>query len=66
MIDTGRRFTPVDLLHNLIDTMAAVKLNVLHMHLSDFCRCKFTSNTPPVACEFLADLDRLLVFYSRS
>eukprot|EP00037_Helgoeca_nana_P014814 m.138437 g.138437 ORF g.138437 m.138437 type:complete len:567 (+) comp22726_c0_seq1:53-1753(+) len=38
LVDVGRRFAPVPLLQNLIDTMAAVKLNVLHLHLSDFCR----------------------------
>lgn len=47
MIDTGRRFATVDLLHNLIDTMAAVKLNVMHMHLSDFCRFAVESKLYP-------------------
>jgi hexosaminidase len=47
MVDTGRRFAPLDLLHNLIDTMAAVKLNVLHLHLSDFCRFSVESKLYP-------------------
>jgi hypothetical protein len=47
MVDTGRRFAPVALLHNLIDTMAAVKLNVLHMHMSDFCRFAVESKLYP-------------------
>jgi hexosaminidase len=38
LVDVGRRFAPPPLLRNIIDTMAAVKLNVLHLHLSDFCR----------------------------
>jgi hexosaminidase len=38
MIDTGRRFFPMPLVQNLLDTMAAVKLNVLHLHASDLCR----------------------------
>ena len=38
LVDTGRRFAPPWLLENIIDTMSAVKLNVLHLHLSDFCR----------------------------
>ena len=38
LVDSGRRFAPPWLLENIIDTMAAVKLNVLHLHLSDFCR----------------------------
>lgn len=38
MVDAGRRFFPVDTLHDLLTTMAANKLNVLHLHASDFCR----------------------------
>ena len=38
MIDAGRRFWPVPLVKNVLDTMAAVKLNVLHLHASDHCR----------------------------
>jgi len=38
MIDSGRRFFPVPLVKNLLDTMGAVKLNVLHLHASDHCR----------------------------
>lgn len=38
MLDGGRRFFPVPLVKNLLDTMAAVKLNVLHLHVSDMCR----------------------------
>ena len=35
MIDVSRHFLPLDQLEREIDGMAAVKLNVLHMHLSD-------------------------------
>jgi len=38
MIDAGRRFFPVDVVHNILDTMASAKLNVLHLHASDHCR----------------------------
>ena len=38
MVDAGRRFFPMDTLHDLLTTMAANKLNVLHLHASDFCR----------------------------
>jgi hypothetical protein len=38
LVDTGRRFAPVSQLENIIDTMSAVKLNVMHLHLTDFCR----------------------------
>jgi hexosaminidase len=35
MIDVSRHFMPVGVLERNIDGMAAVKLNVLHLHLSD-------------------------------
>jgi hexosaminidase len=35
LIDVGRHFIPLDVLERNIDGMAAVKLNVLHLHLSD-------------------------------
>jgi len=38
MIDAGRRFFPVPLVKNLMDSMAGAKLNVLHLHASDMCR----------------------------
>lgn len=38
MVDTGRRFWPMPLLQNVIDAMAASKMNVLHIHASDMCR----------------------------
>jgi hypothetical protein len=47
MIDSGRRFFPVPLVENLLDTMAAVKLNVLHLHAADMCRWGVESKTYP-------------------
>ena len=38
MLDSGRRFFPVPLVKNLMETMVAAKLNVLHLHASDHCR----------------------------
>ena len=35
MIDVARHFMPVDVIKRNIDGMVAVKLNVLHLHLSD-------------------------------
>jgi hexosaminidase len=35
LIDVGRHFIPLDVLERNMDGMAAVKLNVLHLHLSD-------------------------------
>lgn len=35
MIDPGRHFLPVDSIYRTLDAMAAVKLNVLHIHLTE-------------------------------
>lgn len=35
MLDVSRHFIPLDVIRRNIDAMAAVKLNVLHLHLSD-------------------------------
>lgn len=35
LIDVSRHFSPIEVLQRNIDGMAAVKLNVLHLHLSD-------------------------------
>lgn len=47
MVDTGRRFFPLPLLKNLLDTMAGVKMNVLHIHASDYCRFSIESKLYP-------------------
>ena len=47
MVDTGRRFFPMPVLTNLLDTMLAVKLNVLHLHASDECRWSVESKLFP-------------------
>ena len=48
MLDAGRRFFPVSLIHNQLDVMAAAKLNVLHLHASDECRWGVESKLFPV------------------
>eukprot|EP01043_Picozoa_sp_COSAG02_P029430 COSAG02_NODE_1831_length_10724_cov_44.091859_8_plen_413_part_00 len=37
MIDTGRRFYSVDLVESLLEGMSMMKMNVLHMFLSELC-----------------------------
>jgi hypothetical protein len=37
MIDTGRRFYPVELVESLLEGMAMMKMNVMHMFLSELC-----------------------------
>jgi hexosaminidase len=36
LIDTGRHYLPVDVIKRNLDGMAAVKLNVMHWHISDY------------------------------
>ena len=38
MLDAGRRFFPMGAVLDLLDSMLAAKLNVLHLHASDECR----------------------------
>jgi hypothetical protein len=47
MLDTGRRFVPKSDVFNSLEAMAASKMNVLHMHLSDDQRCAVDSLTYP-------------------
>ena len=54
MVDPGSRFIPVSLLENTIDTMAAVKMNVMHIHLTDFCRFGVESLVYPALTAGLA------------
>jgi|EP00945_MAST-04E_sp_MAST-4E-sp1_P004026 hexosaminidase len=56
MVDSGRRFVNVETMENLMDTMAAVKLNVLHLHASDRCRWSVESKLYPNLTESLTGL----------
>ena len=56
MLDTGRRFHPVDLVKSMLDAMAMVKLNVLHFHLSDQCRFAVESTRFPALTANLTGL----------
>ena len=47
LLDTGRRFVPLPFILNLLDTMVAAKLNVLHLHASDQCRFAVESKLFP-------------------
>jgi hexosaminidase len=47
MIDSGRRFFPMDTVKNLLDTMAGNKMSVLHLHASDECRWSVESKIYP-------------------
>ncbi len=47
MIDAARHFQPIEVLKRNIDGMAAVKLNVLHLHLTDDQGFRVESRTYP-------------------
>jgi hexosaminidase len=47
MIDVSRHFIPVDVLKRNIEAMAAVKMNVLHLHLTDNEGFRVESKTFP-------------------
>lgn len=47
MIDVSRHFIPVDVLERNIEAMAAVKMNVLHLHLADNEGFRIESKTFP-------------------
>mmetsp|Transcript_13172 Transcript_13172/g.26852 ORF Transcript_13172/g.26852 Transcript_13172/m.26852 type:complete len:529 (-) Transcript_13172:49-1635(-) len=47
MIDTGRRFVPLDLIKLNLDAMFLSRLNVLHLHFADWCRYAIESEAFP-------------------
>ena len=47
MIDSGRRFFNVPLVQNLIESMALLKMSLLHLHVSDECRFGIESKLFP-------------------
>jgi hexosaminidase len=47
MIDVARRWQPIDVIEREIDLMAVVKLNVLHLHLTDDQGFRIESLTHP-------------------
>lgn len=55
MIDVARHFMPVDVIKRNIDGMALVKMNVLHLHLSDDQGFRVESKTYPKLHEMGSD-----------
>jgi hexosaminidase len=55
MFDSGRHFTPIDVLKRNIDGMEAVKLNVVHWHLSENQGFRVESKTFPKLTELGSD-----------
>jgi hexosaminidase len=55
MIDVSRHFMPLDAIERNIDGMAAVKLNVLHLHLSDDEGFRVESKRAPRLAEMASD-----------
>jgi hexosaminidase len=57
MIDVSRHFIPMDVLKRNIDGMAAVKMNVFHLHISDNQGFRFESKKHPKLQELGSDGD---------
>ena len=55
MIDTSRHFIPMEVIKRNVDGMAAVKMNVLHVHLSDNQGFRFESHKHPKLQEMGSD-----------
>jgi hexosaminidase len=55
LIDVSRHFSPIDVIERNIDGMAAVKLNVLHLHASDDQGFRVESNVFPKLQEMGSD-----------
>lgn len=55
MIDVSRHFIPMDALYRAVDGMAAVKLNVFHLHLSDDQGFRLQSKEFPKLTELGSD-----------
>jgi hexosaminidase len=55
LIDVGRHFMPVDVIKRNLDGMEAVKLNVLHLHLSDYQGFRVESKKFPKLHEMGSD-----------
>jgi hexosaminidase len=55
MIDVSRHFLPVDVIERNLDGMAAVKLNVLHWHLSDDQGFRVESKRYPILQRMASD-----------
>ncbi|GMH52005.1 hypothetical protein TrRE_jg5712, partial [Triparma retinervis] len=55
MIDTGRRFVPLDVIFSNLDAMFMSRLNVLHLHFADWCRYAIESKAFPALTANLVD-----------
>lgn len=56
LLDTGRRFFNMDTVKTILDGMLYNKMNVLHWHLSDWCRVALESKIFPMLTAGLVDL----------
>jgi hexosaminidase len=47
LIDSGRRIIPVPVIYAILDGMAALRLNALHLHLTDWAGVRWKSSSFP-------------------
>lgn len=55
MLDVARHYMPLHVIYRNLDAMAAVKLNVLHLHLSDDQGFRFKSDAYPELTDLASD-----------
>ncbi|REE05941.1 beta-N-acetylhexosaminidase [Marinoscillum furvescens] len=55
MLDVARHFMPLEVIYRNLDAMAALKLNVLHLHLSDDQGFRIATETYPELTELGSD-----------
>ena len=71
LLDVGRRFYPLPLLHDIIDAISFSKQNVLHLHFSDFPAFRIESKQFPSLTAHLGNQSysqeevKLLIEYGR-
>ena len=66
LLDVGRRFVPPILLRQIVDALAATKMNVLHFHFGDFGAVRVESLRFPSLTRGLRDDAGAPLFYSRA
>ena len=66
LLDVGRRFVPPMLLRQIVDALAATKMNVLHFHFGDFGAVRVESRRFPSLTRGLRDDNGQPLFYSRA
>jgi hypothetical protein len=67
LLDIGRRFYPVDFLRTLIDGISYAKMNVLHLHFSDFPASRIESKIyPQLTAKLVSNVTGQRAYYTQA